>query len=371
MKLYLGEQLKKLRKEKQITQEQLAEVLGVSYQSVSRWELGACYPDMELVPSIANYFGVTIDQLFANDDAAKEEDRQRFYEQLKVLDGMEKVRLAEEYSRKYPDDDRYAFVLMNVLTEHVINNDAERAKYLPKMTALTYRLKDTMYRMCTLQNMIAVCDDVDLNGWLNQCPWSSEGSRRSLLTERYSMRGDREKQCIQQGIAAFEDFATRLDNRYPDEFGAEKKAEYHREVLRILTSFGDGTTPPDGWACYYAYKQLVLAASLFGDGKEEEGWCEFDAAMATYRRVFESKQEWFDLGGLFFANLQIHRGYEKVKDTTGAIHDLYGSHFVDFAMPSYLYRCLSNPYWAWFDSVRDTEKYQAAAQWAKEMAEQA
>ncbi len=40
MKLYIGEQLKALRKEKQITQEALAEVLGVSYQSVSRWELG-------------------------------------------------------------------------------------------------------------------------------------------------------------------------------------------------------------------------------------------------------------------------------------------------------------------------------------------
>lgn len=39
MKLYIGEQLKALRKEKQITQEALAEVLGVSYQSVSRWEL--------------------------------------------------------------------------------------------------------------------------------------------------------------------------------------------------------------------------------------------------------------------------------------------------------------------------------------------
>ncbi|MBR0323408.1 MAG: helix-turn-helix transcriptional regulator, partial [Bacteroidales bacterium] len=67
MKLYIGEQLKALRKEKQITQEVLADVLGVSYQSVSRWELGVCYPDMELLPSIANYFGVTIDRLLSND----------------------------------------------------------------------------------------------------------------------------------------------------------------------------------------------------------------------------------------------------------------------------------------------------------------
>ena len=40
MKLYIGEQLKTLRKEKRITQETLADILGVSYQSVSRWDTG-------------------------------------------------------------------------------------------------------------------------------------------------------------------------------------------------------------------------------------------------------------------------------------------------------------------------------------------
>ena len=53
MKLRIGENIKSLRKARDITQEALAEMLGVSCQSVSRWELGTCYPDMELLPAIA------------------------------------------------------------------------------------------------------------------------------------------------------------------------------------------------------------------------------------------------------------------------------------------------------------------------------
>ena len=55
MKLHIGNSIKYLRKEKDITQEELADILGVSYQSVSRWETGACYPDMELLPVISDF----------------------------------------------------------------------------------------------------------------------------------------------------------------------------------------------------------------------------------------------------------------------------------------------------------------------------
>ena len=63
MKLLIGENIKRLRRERDLTQEELAEQLGVSFQSISRWETGACYPDMELVPSITSFFGVTVDSL--------------------------------------------------------------------------------------------------------------------------------------------------------------------------------------------------------------------------------------------------------------------------------------------------------------------
>lgn len=55
--------LKRIRKEKGVTQEQLADKVGVSPQAVSKWELSSC-PDPQLLPAIADFLGVTIDELF-------------------------------------------------------------------------------------------------------------------------------------------------------------------------------------------------------------------------------------------------------------------------------------------------------------------
>lgn len=64
MDLKLGEKIKALRKEKNISQEVLAQYLGVSFQAVSKWENGAALPDVTLIPAVALFFGVSTDQLF-------------------------------------------------------------------------------------------------------------------------------------------------------------------------------------------------------------------------------------------------------------------------------------------------------------------
>ena len=64
MSLQLGKKIKYLRKRDGRTQEELANVLGITCQAVSRWESNTAYPDIEMIPAIANYFGITIDELF-------------------------------------------------------------------------------------------------------------------------------------------------------------------------------------------------------------------------------------------------------------------------------------------------------------------
>lgn len=64
MEIKMGEKIKALRKQKNISQEVLAQVLGVSFQAVSKWETGTCMPDVTMIPSIAGFFEVSTDELF-------------------------------------------------------------------------------------------------------------------------------------------------------------------------------------------------------------------------------------------------------------------------------------------------------------------
>ena len=64
MQLNLGQKIRELRKRDGRTQENLAEALGVTSQAISRWESNGGYPDMEMLPAIANYFHISIDELF-------------------------------------------------------------------------------------------------------------------------------------------------------------------------------------------------------------------------------------------------------------------------------------------------------------------
>ena len=64
------EQISFLRRQKGITQETLARHFGVTNQTVSKWESGQCYPDIQLLPQIADYFGISVDELMGHTPAA-------------------------------------------------------------------------------------------------------------------------------------------------------------------------------------------------------------------------------------------------------------------------------------------------------------
>ncbi len=108
MNLNLGNNIKKHRKEKDMTQEELAEYLGVSPQAVSRWENDTTYPDMELIPAMANLFDIPLDDLFGRNRNEKEIDMAMYYqksgEYMKKGDVQGNLSVWREAVQKYPGD---------------------------------------------------------------------------------------------------------------------------------------------------------------------------------------------------------------------------------------------------------------------------
>lgn len=115
MKLNIGQTIRKQRIEKELTQEELASIFGVSYQTVSRWENGTCYPDMELLPSIAEFFKITVDKLIGADKDAEQKEVKGYLDRFQGAVSQGKVYECIEIARKgvaaYPNN----YALLNKL----------------------------------------------------------------------------------------------------------------------------------------------------------------------------------------------------------------------------------------------------------------
>ncbi|MBR5312194.1 MAG: helix-turn-helix transcriptional regulator [Clostridia bacterium] len=123
MQIKLSEQMRELRRKRGSTQDELAQALGVTPQAVSRWENGICYPDMELLPAMANYFGVSIDELFGY----QTERSQRIDELAERIRSMnclnngkdvcmtECLQLARESAAEFPGNQTLMLCLASVL----------------------------------------------------------------------------------------------------------------------------------------------------------------------------------------------------------------------------------------------------------------
>ena len=122
----LGEKIKTLRKQKNISQEVFAGYLGVSFQAVSKWENGNTMPDVTMIPAIASFFGVTTDELFdfnlyeieKSIDAIVSEHAKYWYTDIKMAE-----QIIRDGLKKYPGNDILLTCLMGVLLDRGQNEE--------------------------------------------------------------------------------------------------------------------------------------------------------------------------------------------------------------------------------------------------------
>lgn len=78
----IGKMIAMKRRQKGLTQEELANYLGVSKASVSKWETGQSYPDITFLPQLATFFNITIDELMGYEPQLTKQDILKLYLQL-------------------------------------------------------------------------------------------------------------------------------------------------------------------------------------------------------------------------------------------------------------------------------------------------
>ena len=110
MSLSIGKTIKKLRKERNLTQEELAELLNVTAQAVSKWENETGMPDISQILPLASVFGVSTDVLFGSVNRNEQEEVQKIindlHEKRKTLeiDDLEDYKQKQEALKKYPNN---------------------------------------------------------------------------------------------------------------------------------------------------------------------------------------------------------------------------------------------------------------------------
>ncbi|MBO5938000.1 MAG: helix-turn-helix transcriptional regulator [Clostridia bacterium] len=167
MEINMKEKLRALRQQKNITQEALANHLGITPQSVGKWERGEGFPDITLLPKIAFYFNVTVDELLCVDQVRIEETITEYKRQAAIYlnngDTDKNLELWEKAYAEFPNDCRVIEQLM-----YAINRKAEYP--CPKDKAdriislgeeLLQKSTDSMQREHAVQCLCYTYDGID------------------------------------------------------------------------------------------------------------------------------------------------------------------------------------------------------------------
>ncbi|MBQ8186870.1 MAG: helix-turn-helix transcriptional regulator [Clostridia bacterium] len=286
MNLEFGKNLKKLRRERDMTQEELSEALSLSVQAISRYETGAAYPDIEMLPVIAGFFGTTVDALLGVSKQMREKRKDEYLTELRTLtDRRDRLALLRRQRAEFPEDWDVVSDMMNEMT------------YLPDCADEMREIAADAMRHCDepiwRENILLFYlksepDDARAMQFIDK--WSSRYDIRRAANIRFRCmcRGENEKlRRISQKILRDELLSSLLS--LTERSGtAEDAVGNCRQVLDFIAGLSGNSEPvkPDMWTDTRLRCMLRLANNLFALGRDEDGFGVLESAVTLLENLF-------------------------------------------------------------------------------------
>lgn len=200
----IGAKIATKRREKGVTQEELAGFIGVSKAAVSKWESGQSYPDISLLPVLATYFNITVDDLLSYAPQMTKEDVRRMYTALCKAFASEPFDAAyakcQEYAKKYYSCWSVQFYIGVLFVNHSPLAGENMTAVIDEAVCLFERVARESNDPGLAQQALCLqsycylalnrpVDAIDLLDGMNE----PEISAKPLLVKAYHMKGDLQK----------------------------------------------------------------------------------------------------------------------------------------------------------------------------------
>ena len=315
MKLNLGNQIRLNRRRMNLTQEQLAEKFGTSPQAISRWEIGATYPDIEMLPMIASFFETSVDALLGVTEEEKEKfcaDLQKSFEvAVGAKDVQKTIEIMREIRRNLKEYQHYWFwgLYRDIWNARLFCDE----KVLEEMRFLA----EEVFRVCNKDDHYAVIgwmanmeDDEHIGAFLDTYSSREDMARSMLLFNRYKMREELDKiepirqyilwQEIDRVIGAANDWQEYLC-KDPKHFiwYCETQLNYLNAVNCLSPDkkhLISGRTEPDLWCEERILLGLRYTASLAKLAEMDAAYDAFEDTIRVIEQVMSISEDEFELG---------------------------------------------------------------------------
>lgn len=303
MSITIAKMLKDLRARKGITQEQFASYLGVTYQAVSKWERGEGYPDITLLPVIANFYEISTDELLGVDLTQKEAEIEavvsdciRYYAQGHLDDAR---RVLEDGLQQFPNAHRLLLELIQLKYETPYATREEKRRVITASITVLERILDesTVPSIRNLATILLIRHYTYMNRRkdalvLAEGQATMNASSTVLLCDL--TEGEDRLRHIQQAVRftleELNGLLSRLGDYNEDNgYTLEEKIAIRELSIRINEAIlGDEVHAGFGWNCWKRCELIARGHAMLGDKETALHWLQKSAAIAVAHDALNS-----------------------------------------------------------------------------------